>query len=156
MTGRYTHQIGTLSMSGDLPQGIPTYAQALQKAGYHTAGIGKFHWLQTWQWAAPVGVGVDLAALHDELAGYGFDEVWEATGKQLATHNFCDWCAHLQDKGILDAYRQHAVTRGRNFMTADETEFSGEPWPFEEADYVDIVTADRITESIRNRPQDKP
>ncbi len=71
LTGRYSHQIGTLSMSGDLPRGIPTYAQALRKAGYHTAGIGKFHWLQTAKWGAPRGHGVDLTAVHEELKGYG-------------------------------------------------------------------------------------
>ncbi len=156
LTGRYTHQIGTLAMSGDLPRGIPTYAQALQKAGYHTAGIGKFHWLQTWKWGAPRGHGVDLAALSEELKGYGFDEVWEATGKQLALANRCDWCRHLEAKGLLDAYRDHVASRGANFMTAEQTEFTGEPWPFDEADYIDIVTADRMLESIRNRPVDKP
>ena len=126
LTGRYSRQIGTLAMSGDLPRDIPTYAQALQKAGWHTAGIGKFHWLQTWKWQAPTGHGVDLTALHNELEEYGFDEVWEASGKQLSTHNHCDWCAHLKERGILEAYREHAVGRGRNFGTARQTEFTGE------------------------------
>lgn len=156
LTGRYTHQIGMLNMSGDLPRGIPTYAQALQKAGYHTAGIGKFHWLQTWKWGAPVGRGVDLAALHAELGSYGFDEVWEATGKQLAIHNSCDWCRHLEARGILDAYRQHAIQSGRNAWNAEQTEFTGEPWPFDEADYVDAVTGDRGVKSLRERPRNKP
>ncbi|OPZ26855.1 MAG: Arylsulfatase [Lentisphaerae bacterium ADurb.BinA184] len=156
LTGRYTHQIGTLAMSGDLPRGIPTYAQALRRAGYHTAGIGKFHWLQTAKWGAPMGHGVDLAGLHDELQGYGFDEVWEATGKQLALANRCDWCRRLEAKGLLDAYRRHVRAEGGNSMTAEKTVFRGDPWPFAEEDYADIVTADRMLESLRRRPADKP
>lgn len=158
LTGRYTHQIGTLAMSGDLPRGIPTYAQALQKAGYYTAGIGKFHWLQTWKWSTPIGQGVNLSALHEELKGYGFDEVWEATGKQLAKNNHCDWCRQLEDKGILDEYRRFMMESGSNFaaMEAKDANYTGDTWPFDEEDYVDIATADRIIANIRNRPQDKP
>ena len=44
ITGRYSRQIGTLTMSGDLFPQIPTFMQALQKAGYTTYGIGKFHY----------------------------------------------------------------------------------------------------------------
>jgi arylsulfatase len=158
LTGRYTHQIGTLAMSGDLPRSIPTYAQALQKAGYHTAGIGKFHWLQTWKWGAQNGNGVDLAGLHEELKGYGFDEVWEATGKQLALQNRCDWCVQLEQKGVLEEYRRFAHASGSHFgaMIAQDANYTSEPWPFEEADYVDIATADRVLESLRTRPSDKP
>ena len=43
ITGRYSRQIGTLTMAGDLFPQIPTFMQALQKAGYRTYGIGKFH-----------------------------------------------------------------------------------------------------------------
>lgn len=43
LTGKYTHQIGTLDMSGDLSREHPTYPRALQQAGYWTAGVGKFH-----------------------------------------------------------------------------------------------------------------
>ena len=33
LTGKYTHQIGTLQMSGDLSLQHPTYLRALQRAG---------------------------------------------------------------------------------------------------------------------------
>ena len=47
ITGRYSRQIGTLTMAGDLFPQIPTFMQALQKAGYTPYGSGKFHYLQT-------------------------------------------------------------------------------------------------------------
>jgi len=144
LTGRYTRQISMLRMSGDLNREFPTYPQALQKAGYKTAGIGKFHWLQTWPWATPVGQGLDLVALHRELKAFGFDHVWECSGKQLAVKNFCDYAKYLDDKGLLEAYRAHVLSRGENCNFAPGVNFTGEPWPFDEADYPDIVTTDRI------------
>ena len=71
LTGKYTHQIGTLAMSGDLSQEHPTYLQALQKAGYWTAGVGKFHWMQGWPWSTKRGKGHDLVT----LKGAG-QEIW--------------------------------------------------------------------------------
>lgn len=144
LTGRYTRQINMLRMSGDLSRDIPTYPQALQKAGYTTAGIGKFHWLQTWPWGTPRGGGLNLVAMKDELGGFGFDHVWECSGKQLAVQNYCDYAKHLDDKGQLEAYRDHVFSRGQNHNDAKSVEFSGEPWPLADGDYPDIVTTDRI------------
>ena len=53
ITGRYCRQIGTLTMAGDLFPQIPTFMQALQRSGYTTYGIGKFHYLQTYPWSRP-------------------------------------------------------------------------------------------------------
>ena len=157
LTGKYSHQIGMLSMSGDLSQEHPTYPQALQRAGYATAGIGKFHWLQTWPWGTPRGKGIDLVALAPMLEKYGFDHVWEACGKQLAIANRCDYGAFLEEKGQLEEFRDHVVSRGRNVDEADRVEFTGEPWPFAEADYPDIVITDRMLDWLDTRRQaDQP
>ncbi|MHB0934750.1 MAG: sulfatase-like hydrolase/transferase [Armatimonadota bacterium] len=40
LTGRYAHQVGMQSMSGDLHPGYPTYLQALQRAGYSYRRVG--------------------------------------------------------------------------------------------------------------------
>lgn len=156
LTGRYPHQINTLSMSGDLPRGIPTFAQALQRAGYWTAAVGKLHWFQTWKWGAPAGNGIDLAGLNEFTRSFGFDRVWEAAGKQLAVRNRCDWARHLEERDLLDAYRNHVERRGANSNFAEQVEFTGDPWPFDENDYVDIVTGDRACDAIRERDPDAP
>lgn len=156
LTGKYTHQIGTLSMSGDLSQEHPTYLQALQSAGYWTAGVGKFHWMQRWPWHTERGKGHDLVALRDEVKKYGLDYVWEVSGKQLALKNNCNYCEHLKSKGILDAYRDHVEARGPNSKDPAQTTWSGEPWPFDEEDYVDVVIGREIVKAIDSRPAEGP
>jgi choline-sulfatase len=156
LTGKYTHQIGTLSMSGDLSLQHPTYFQALQRAGYFTAGIGKFHWLQGWPWQRGRGQGHDLVALRETMQGFGLDYVWETAGKQLALRNYCEHAAHLERRGLLEAYRDHIEVEGRNVDQAAKVEFTGKPWPFPEEDYVDVLTGDKILECLRQRPKDRP
>lgn len=157
LTGKYTHQINMLDMSGDLSQCYPTYLQALQQAGYFTAGIGKFHWLQGWPWDTPIGQGHPLANMKDLMRGYGLDYIWEVAGKQLALRNYCDYAAYLDGKGLLGAFREFVLACGNNRFEAnpDMGRFAAE-WPFDEADHMDIVTADRIIEAIETRPPNQP
>lgn len=156
ITGRYSHQIGTLDMSGDLSLQIPTFMHALQKAGYFTAGIGKFHYLQTWEWNRERGKGIPLVEIKNDIKKYGYDEIWEVAGKQLALKNYCDYCQYLEERNLLEEYRDFIESAGNNSNDANENYEWSQPWPFEEKDYVDIVTGDRIIESIRNRPKEKP
>jgi arylsulfatase len=156
LTGKYTHQIGTLSMSGDLSFEHPTYLRALQESGYWTAGVGKFHWMQNWPWGHERGKGHDLVALKNEVKRYGLNYVWEVSGKQLAVRNNCEYCRHLKSRGLLEAYRNHVEARGPNSMDPAITKWSGEPWPFDEDDYVDMVTGKEIVKAIESRPSDKP
>jgi choline-sulfatase len=143
-------------MSGDLSQDHPTYTQALQQAGYHTSGIGKFHWLQGWRWGTDRGKGHDLVGLKEDMKRYGFDYIWEAAGKQLAKNNYCDYGAYLESKGLLDTYRDFVQSGGKNIKAAEEQACVGQICPVPEEDYVDIVIGDKIVEAIGNRPADKP
>lgn len=43
LTGQYAHKHGVLSNSTRLPSHLPTFPKELQKAGYETAFIGKWH-----------------------------------------------------------------------------------------------------------------
>ena len=157
ITGKYTHQIGTLAMSGDLSLQHPTFMQALQKAGYHTSGIGKFHFLQTWEWGTSKGKGIDLVAIREQIKQYGFDFIWETSGKQLAVQNYCDYCAHLDKLGLLDSFREFVLSAGPNTFDAhDKAEGDARPWPFLEEDYIDILTCDKIIRQIEQRPANRP
>lgn len=156
LTGKYTHQIGMLDMSGDLHPQHPTYAQALQRAGYWTAAAGKMHWLQGWNWPTPRGQGHDLVALKDQLRQYGFDYLWEAAGKQLDVKNFSDYGQHLAEKGLLEAYRDHVQSIPRQIDMRDPRTLEVRPFPLPADDYVDRVTADRLIECLRARPSDRP
>ena len=156
ITGKYAHQIGMLSMSGDLSLQYPTFMQALQKNGYFTIGIGKFHFLQTWKWDTPIGMGIDLASIKNKMKQYGFEYIWESSGKQLALRNYCDYCEYLQKKGLLEKYRDWVEAAGDNTEYPDNNQDNANPWPFDEEDYIDVVTAGKIIEQIKNRPKDKP
>lgn len=156
LTGKYTHQIGTLAMSGDLSRQHPTYLRAMQKAGYYTAAVGKLHWLQGWRWKTAMGLGHNLAGLNEETKKYGLDYVWEIAGKQLAVRNYCDYCKHLDGKGLLEKFRVFIDKGGKNTRTAHDQEFTGEAWPLPEEDYIDTICGEKIIEAIRKRPKDKP
>ncbi len=159
LTGKYSHQIGTLRMSGDLSQQHPTYVQALRKAGYHTSGIGKFHFLQTWRWGVERGNHLNLVELKDRMKIYGFDYIWETSGKQLSRQNYCDYMQHLDRKGLMESYRDFVETAGSNEVFAREAHDDardGDPSPLADEDYVDILTGDRIVQQIRNRPDGRP
>jgi len=158
LTGRYSHQIGTLKMAGDLNFDLPTFPQALRKAGYWTAGIGKFHYLQTWPWSAREGEGVPLTDLKPEMEMLGYDHVWETSGKQLAVKNYCDYCETLNEAGVLEDYRAWVTERGANSNLPDleQLENDGEVWPFDESLHVDLMTGRKIREAIDGRPRDKP
>lgn len=151
ITGRYTHQVGMLTMSGDLSPEYRTYPQALQDAGYFTAAIGKLHLLQGWHWGQPRAGGHDLVALREQIKKFGFDDVWEAAGKQLALKNYCDYCAYLDERGLLETYRNEIERRGAAGVPEDPT-----PGVLSEQDHVDVVIADRVIDAIRTRPIDKP
>ncbi|MGG1554771.1 sulfatase family protein [Paenibacillus ferrarius] len=156
LTGKYTHQIGMTAMSGDLSLQHPTYPRALQKNGYRTYGIGKFHWLQGWKFGCPIGQGHPLTSIKEEMKQYGFDEVWEASGKQLVSRNYCDYAEHLDRQGLLGKYREFNARSGTNTNQAETQNFTGEPFPFGDHNYMDVVIGDRIIEAIEERPNDQP
>ncbi len=159
LTGRYTHQIGTLDMSGDLSRFYKTYPAALQEAGYHTSGIGKFHFLQTWQWRTPRGKGVNLYELENEMKEYGFDYIWETSGKQLAVNNYCHYCKYLEERGLLEKYRDWCDSAGNNASSIENWDIdntNGLPSPLPDEDYIDTVTTDVTVDRIKKRPENQP
>ena len=157
ITGRYPRQIGTRTMAGDLFPQIPTFMQALQKAGYTTYGIGKFHYLQTYPWATPRGCGMDPVAGVEENKAFGYDFIWETAGKQQTVGNYCFYCDYLYQKGMLTQVRDFFVEcGGPNGDTADHNYDKALAWPFEEEDYIDIVTGRVAREKLSEHPADKP
>lgn len=43
LTGRYSHCNGVYTLDDTLDVALPTFAKELQKAGYHTGLVGKWH-----------------------------------------------------------------------------------------------------------------
>lgn len=157
ITGRYSRQIGTLTMSGDLFPQIPTFMKALQKADYITYGIGKFHYNQTYSWFTPRGCGMDPVAGEEDEKRYGYDFIWETAGKQQTIGNYCFYCDYLNQKEMLGKVRDFfAECGGINGDTADHNFDKTLPWPFAEEDYIDVVTGRLACEKLRVHPADRP
>lgn len=154
LTGKYPHQVGMMTMSGCLNTDYPTYAKALKVNGYQTSAIGKLHLLQGWHWDIPVGKGHNLVELNSETKKYGFDFVWEAAGKGLMLKNYCDYAKFLDEKGLLDNYRNELIRR----ENPGHPEFpsTSESFGISEKNHVEYVITDKVIEQIKNRDKDRP
>ncbi|MBN2659311.1 MAG: sulfatase-like hydrolase/transferase [Spirochaetales bacterium] len=53
-------------------------------------------------------------------------------------------------------YRDFVDSTGKNGAWVNENFDPAIPWPFEDEDYVDVVTGNEIIKALKNRPQDKP
>ena len=157
ITGRYPRQIGTLTMAGDLFPQIPTFMQALQGAGYKTYGIGKFHYNQTYPWSTPRGCGMDPVAGEQDEKSYGYDFIWETAGKQQVVSNYCFYGDYLAKKGMLEQVRDFfSQSGGKNGDVANHNYDKALPWPFDEEDYIDVVTGCVAREQLRAHPAEQP
>lgn len=157
ITGRYSRQIGTLTMAGDLFPQIPTFMQALRKAGYKTYGIGKFHYNQTYPWSTPRGCGMDPVAGESDEKRFGFDYIWETAGKQQVVGNYCFYGDYLAKKGLLTQVRDFfQKSGGINGDTPNHNYDQANPWPFDEEDYIDVVTARVACEQLRQQDKERP
>ena len=106
LTGLYPGQAAARLMNNahDWPLDLPTMPQALQRAGYRNALIGKLH--------ARAGLyRHDLKSDRGRTQSLGYDDVTEVAGKTLANWFDCDWTASLADAGLLDGYREHLAAR---------------------------------------------
>jgi arylsulfatase len=154
LTGKYPHQIGMMTTSGDLSTQHPTFIRALKNAGYFTAGIGKFHFLQGWHWDTKRGQGHNLVALKDQIKKFGFDYIWEAAGKGLSLKNYCDYCEYLNELGLLEIYRDEI--QRREVIGHPEYPNTSESFGIPYKHHVDVVIADQIIRVLREKPNGKP
>ncbi|MBM3189044.1 MAG: hypothetical protein FJZ90_10025 [Chloroflexi bacterium] len=106
-TGLYTFQSGQMNNVGDWPMELPTFTQALQKLGYHTALTGKLHAHEA------VGYDIDLTdpQWDDEIHALGFHDVIQVAGKTMDFFTEDFYTHYLQERGLLYAYREDIVKR---------------------------------------------
>lgn len=154
LTGKYPHQVAMLSTSGELSYQHPTFMRALKRAGYFTAGIGKFHLLQRWHWDVERGQGYNLVTMKNKMKKFGFDYIWQTAGKGLSLKNYCDYCEYLDKLGLLEKYRDEIQRRS----TIGHPEYPdiSESFGIPEKHHVDVVVADNIIKTIKERPKERP
>lgn len=157
LSGKYSHQIGCLSMSGELHPEVPSFPKVLQEQGYETYHIGKSHWHQAWPWGTKVNEGYDFVRDEHLIKDYGYDTVWESAGKQLCLQNHCHYTRELKTKASFEKYCQHIKSLGGQGKGLDKL-LSVEPkaFPLDDDQYVDIATCDVAVEHIKQSKKDKP
>ena len=102
VTGRYMHEHGIFGNQRPPlrpDQRRASFANALQRAGYRTALIGKHHFLDAYYQP-----GTDYTAWEDELKGYGFDDVHQVLDTTESVFNGDDFVPILQARGVFDQF----------------------------------------------------
>ncbi len=106
ITGRYPGQLDVTGNTGGFDPTWPTVMKNLQAVGYETATIGKTHYHESY---APKGSEpFDMRDRASFVGEFGWDHVLEEYDKYLhcAEHLRTPYVDHLDDHGLLDAYRE--------------------------------------------------
>jgi len=157
LTERYVRDHGVYTNWAEVAIGTPTYLHALRAAAYHTAMLGKAHLTRD----DDIAVG-DVAELAPRLHERGFTEVIE-TGDKFTTRARTPYTAHLERRGLLDAYCRHVADRsyhGENERGVGATKrvpmWDATPSPLPLADYIDTWHGDAAVRWIETRSPADP
>jgi choline-sulfatase len=144
-TGLYPHNHGVLdNATGNLLPILPTFLRALQQAGYHTSGIGKFHYLLHHNIS-------DVEELHERMLPFGFDELLETEGKEVSEIHKGPWTRYLAQHGLEDTHRDDYLLR----RTAHPAWYAG-PSPLGESHHEDAFISRETVKWIENYSGEQP
>ena len=144
LTGRHGRNTGVTTNKGYLRDDEPTFAQALQEAGYHTAFIGKTHLGQSTR--------AGDSACDEWLHCKGFTDAIPQFGKVGAALWGTDDCyqRHLSKKGMRDRFREdYRERRGSSTVVA-------RPSVLPEEDFHDNFISDLTCEWIAEYSGEQP
>lgn len=154
LTGAYPHNTGVYhNRDGNMAAGIWTFPQALRRAGYRTALVGKNHFKPQ----SEVAVRDRTTQIETaELRTLGFDYVHAMRGKVAAATSKNGagddpYCLYLEKKGLLEKLRQdYAGRRG----LADLTDLRASP--LGEENYQDTYIANQAIEYLASNKDERP
>ena len=97
VSGLYVHNHNMWYNARRLPAEDETYMHHLKRAGYHTAHIGTSHYCNR---------RGDLRDYEDYMRARGLDFIHETTGPRNLTHCASYLSDYLDERGLLDLYRE--------------------------------------------------
>jgi len=157
LTERYVRDHGVYTNWAEVPDGWPTYLQALQSVGYHTAMLGKAHLTRDDELSV-----AHVDQLAPQLVARGFTEVIE-TGDKFTTATANRYTDHLAERGLLDRYRQHLADRSYHgegergvHATKQVSMWDATPSPVPLADYIDTWHGDAAVQWIEDYDRPDP
>ncbi len=93
-----------------------TFMHKLRDAGYHTALVGKHHYLDRY------GIGMDVTGDNEAIEAYGFDHVFQVQDDGENSHNDDEYTRWLREQGRLEAFREALRSNaGTHPFAPDET-----------------------------------
>ena len=100
---------------------------------------------------------MDPVAGEQDEKSYGYDFIWETAGKQQVVSNYCFYGDYLAKKGMLEQVRDFfSQSGGKNGDVANHNYDKAQAWPFDEEDYIDVVTGRVAREQLRAHPAELP
>lgn len=143
ITGKFPSQHGICGNQADPIHPdlqAAAFMRYLQEAGYHTALIGKHHYLDRF------GIGMDVTDDDEQIKLYGFDSVLQVVDDDENLHNDDAYTRHLRQKGLLERFRD----------VFDELAWECKPHPFAEEDTPDGFIGRHGVEFVRGYDRKQP
>ena len=107
VSGLYCHSHGMWANRGRLPAGDETFFQHLQRAGYHTAYVGKSHFYEHLR-------GEHLRDYEPYMRARGIDTLHETTGPWATTITRSYMTDRWEKLGLYKAFRDDYARRRKN------------------------------------------
>lgn len=147
LTERYVSDHGVRDNRWQQARSLPTVVQCIRDAGYHTAAIGKMH---LYRYPPDVRDGLPTMRAH------GFAEAHEILGKYGMVASRSDYTDELQQRGLLDGYRDFIAARDPHRDDSSLPHWTTEPAPLPTDAHPDAWVGRRAAEWIRDRSGSDP
>lgn len=156
LSERYVRDHGVFQNVARVHDTVPTFAQALQGAGYHTAQIGKTHFYTHLPWP-----GGHMNGQAHILHRYGFAETHETAGKEASLRVDSIYTDYLVEHGLLDAYRSYLHSRNKHVLEENPDmepakAWNADPLPLPPHAHQDVWAGDYAADWVRNYDGDDP
>lgn len=156
ITGRYPHNTGIWTNSGQVPADDETFFQVLQAAGYHTAHFGKSHYYKHRSGGESAnGFESHMRACEDYMRSLGFDTVHETTGPWATRKTESYMTDRWKELGLYDSFQEDFEKRDQARAKPHHKHLThASPLPTEE--YFDSYVGRAATEFVENYNDSKP